>query len=64
MANLGGPADACAKRTTEIVVPSGMAVADRGDRFARRPRWAVYRNRVLIVALCRPHRHRPLPRGG
>jgi len=31
---------------------AGMTAADREDRFARRPRWAVYRDRVLMVALC------------
>jgi hypothetical protein len=29
-----------------------IAVADRADRFARRPRWRVYENRVIAVALC------------
>lgn len=29
-----------------------LASTDREDRFTRRPRWAVYRDRVLMVALC------------
>lgn len=29
-----------------------IARADREDRFSRRPRWQVYRSRVLLVALC------------
>lgn len=29
-----------------------IARFDREDRFARRPRWRVYRDRVLLVALC------------
>jgi hypothetical protein len=29
-----------------------IARADREARFGRRPRWAVYRDRVLCVALC------------
>jgi len=29
-----------------------IARADREDRFTRRPRWQVYRDRVLLVALC------------
>lgn len=29
-----------------------IARADREDRFTRRPRWSVYRDRVLLVALC------------
>lgn len=29
-----------------------LEVADREDFFARRPRWRVYANRVLCVALC------------
>ena len=29
-----------------------IASADREDRFIRLPRWAVYRDRVLLVALC------------
>ena len=29
-----------------------IARADREDRFTRRPRWRVYRDRVLLVALC------------
>lgn len=29
-----------------------IARADREDRFARRLRWGVYRDRVLLVALC------------
>ena len=29
-----------------------IANADRDDRFARRPRWHIYRDRVLLVALC------------
>jgi hypothetical protein len=31
---------------------SVIAAEDREDKFARRPRWAVYRDRVLCVALC------------
>jgi hypothetical protein len=29
-----------------------LARADRENRFERRPRWQVYRDRVLLVALC------------
>jgi hypothetical protein len=29
-----------------------IAAEDREGKFARRPRWAVYRDRVLCVALC------------
>jgi len=29
-----------------------IAGRDREDRFARVPRWGVYRDRVLLVALC------------
>ena len=29
-----------------------IARADQEDRYARRPRWSVYRDRVLLVALC------------
>jgi hypothetical protein len=29
-----------------------IARADREDRFTRRPRWEVYRDRVLLVTLC------------
>jgi hypothetical protein len=29
-----------------------LAHADREDRFERRPRWGVYRDRILLVALC------------
>lgn len=31
---------------------SVIAAEDREDRFSRHPRWAVYRDRVLCVALC------------
>jgi hypothetical protein len=31
---------------------SVIAAEDRESRFARRPRWAVYRDRILCVALC------------
>jgi len=31
---------------------SEIAAEDRDDRFRRVPRWAVYRDRVLCVALC------------
>jgi hypothetical protein len=31
---------------------SEIAAGDRNDRFQRRPRWALYRDRVLCVALC------------
>jgi hypothetical protein len=33
---------------------SAIAAADRAARFARRPRWAIYRDRVICVALCPP----------
>lgn len=31
---------------------ASIARVDREDRFTRRPRWGVYRDRVLLVALC------------
>jgi hypothetical protein len=31
---------------------AGLAAADRDARFTRRPRWGVYRDRLICVALC------------
>lgn len=31
---------------------SAIAAEDQADRFDRRPRWAVYRDRVICVVLC------------
>lgn len=31
---------------------AAIAAEDRAARFARRPRWSVYRKRVICIALC------------
>jgi hypothetical protein len=36
----------------ELARLAQLAAADRVDRFARRPRWRVYAERVICTALC------------